>query len=265
MTATASASPGCTSESACSPLASGLLDVVHALYEDGDPQPDKLLLGLLNRCVEAVPGAHWASLTERASNEDRPVTSIATAPISYDTDVAQYESGQGPCLEAVTGSPAIGLDDIITELRWPEFRAQLAADSPVRSALSVPVPTAGRNHWSINLYSGRPHAFTAAIDQRILSVVASIGITLTALAERNRADHLQIALESNRQIGTAVGILMIVHKCTADEAFTVLRVASQHSHRKLRELAEEVVFTGTLPPIPATRRRKPVEHPEHDG
>jgi AmiR/NasT family two-component response regulator len=54
-------------------------------------------------------------------------------------------------------------------------------------------------------------------------------------------------LRTNRQIGTAVGILMSSHLITYDEAFRVLRTASHHSNRKLRDVADHVVETGALP------------------
>ncbi len=62
----------------------------------------------------------------------------------------------------------------------------------------------------------------------------------------DRAANLQKALGTNRVIGTALGILMIQERITADEAFTRLREASQVSNRKLRDVADDVVFTGTL-------------------
>jgi hypothetical protein len=40
---------------------------------------------------------------------------------------------------------------------------------------------------------------------------------------------------------------MAHHKVAQDDAFTLLRVASQGLHRKLRDIAVEVVETGTLP------------------
>jgi DNA-binding response OmpR family regulator/two-component sensor histidine kinase len=63
----------------------------------------------------------------------------------------------------------------------------------------------------------------------------------------DRSANLEKALSSNRQIGTAIGILMALHKTTADTAFTLLRTASQHTHRKLYDVAEEVNSTGALP------------------
>jgi AmiR/NasT family two-component response regulator len=57
---------------------------------------------------------------------------------------------------------------------------------------------------------------------------------------------LEQALASNRQIGVAIGILMALHKLSQDQAFDALRVASQHTHRKLRDIADDVVHTGTI-------------------
>jgi signal transduction histidine kinase/DNA-binding response OmpR family regulator len=70
----------------------------------------------------------------------------------------------------------------------------------------------------------------------------------------DRSANLEKALSSNRQIGTAIGILMALHKTTADTAFTLLRTASQHTHRKLYDIAEEVNATGTLPTLPVNVR-----------
>jgi hypothetical protein len=68
---------------------------------------------------------------------------------------------------------------------------------------------------------------------------------------QSQVANLEIALNSNRDIGTAIGILMNAHLVTQDQAFTMLRTVSQHSHRKLREVANDVIFTGALIPAPA--------------
>ena len=43
-----------------------------------------------------------------------------------------------------------------------------------------------------------------------------------------------------------MGILMHEHRFSRQEAFDVLRVASQNSNRKLAEVASEVADPGTL-------------------
>ncbi|HEU5271136.1 MAG TPA: ANTAR domain-containing protein, partial [Jatrophihabitans sp.] len=76
----------------------------------------------------------------------------------------------------------------------------------------------------------------------------------TAVEQRYRADHLERALASSRQIGAAMGILMARLRFTEEQAFDALRTASQHSHRKLRDVAEEVLLTGELPKAPPSAR-----------
>ena len=63
---------------------------------------------------------------------------------------------------------------------------------------------------------------------------------------RAKIANLEIALVSGRRIGMALGILMARHGLTDQQAFERLRVASQTRRCKLRELAERVIFTGTL-------------------
>lgn len=63
----------------------------------------------------------------------------------------------------------------------------------------------------------------------------------------SKADHLERALSSNRTIGTAIGILMAERRVTPEAAFGLLRERSQNSNRRLREIADDVVLTGTLP------------------
>jgi hypothetical protein len=63
-----------------------------------------------------------------------------------------------------------------------------------------------------------------------------------------KADNLDVALQSSRNIGAAIGILMSLHKISQTQAFDLLCVASQRSNRKLRDLALEVVDTGWLDP-----------------
>ncbi len=58
--------------------------------------------------------------------------------------------------------------------------------------------------------------------------------------------NLEIALESSRRIGAAVGILMAQHRVGLEAAFDLLRQVSQTEHRKLRDIADDVVYTGAV-------------------
>jgi AmiR/NasT family two-component response regulator len=63
------------------------------------------------------------------------------------------------------------------------------------------------------------------------------------------------ALQTSREIGIAMGVLMQKYKITRDEAFSLLRMASQALHRKLALIAVEVAETGELPEAPPPKRR----------
>jgi AmiR/NasT family two-component response regulator len=72
------------------------------------------------------------------------------------------------------------------------------------------------------------------------------GAATIAEYERKIA-HLEFALETNRRIGIAIGIVMSRYLQTDTQAFDSLRVVSQRSSRKLRDIAEDVIRTGALP------------------
>ena len=69
---------------------------------------------------------------------------------------------------------------------------------------------------------------------------------MNTMLANDRARNLKRALESNREIGVAIGVLMHEHRLSRVQAFDVLRAASQDSNRKLADIAIEVVDTGTL-------------------
>jgi len=76
---------------------------------------------------------------------------------------------------------------------------------------------------------------------------SSACVLLMQAQAKDRADNLSKALTSSRQIGVAIGILMQAHKVDADGAFTLLRTTSQRLNRKLRDVADDVSYTGDLP------------------
>ena len=64
---------------------------------------------------------------------------------------------------------------------------------------------------------------------------------------RERTMHLERALETSRDIGVAMGIVMAREKVTRQCAWDMLRMVSQHRNRKVSAIAAEVIETGELP------------------
>lgn len=84
------------------------------------------------------------------------------------------------------------------------------------------------------------------IVDRVLATITAELLDERRAAEAERAGHLETALTTSREIGTAMGIIMARHKLTRDSAFDLLRRLSQHSHRKLRDVALMVADTGAV-------------------
>ncbi len=91
---------------------------------------------------------------------------------------------------------------------------------------------------------------------RSMSVDDDLLMMLERLDEQVRS--LQEALQSNRRIGVAVGIVMSELRITESAAFEALRRLSMDRNRKLRDVAEDVIDTGALPDD--LRRRGPSVH-----
>ncbi len=66
-------------------------------------------------------------------------------------------------------------------------------------------------------------------------------VALAGAAHNERAESLQRGLESNREIGMAIGLLMAGHQISDKAAFDLLRKTSSHLNVKLAEIARRVV------------------------
>jgi hypothetical protein len=227
-----------------------------SLGEDmrGSDDDGVALLRLTQLAVKHIDGCDWASITVMRGGKGS--TLAASDDVALAADTLQYETQEGPCLASAEENSAHLLFDVETETRWPEFTAAVSAQTPVRSVLSFQLPA--ENHSALNLFARTPGAFSDD-DVTTGTVFAAQASSLVALHHvQDKAAHLENALESNREIGTAIGVLMAHHKITREAAFSLLRQASQHLHVKLRDIAADVVDTGTLPDLPEMQTDAPV-------
>lgn len=144
--------------------------------------------------------------------------------------------------------------------RWGDYPAY-AASCGIRSSLSLPVAAHTDTAGALNFYADPPDAFAdsdlAAL--RALATQATEGIALSQRISdaQEFADQMQTAMRSRSVIDQALGIIMGQRHCTADEAFNILRSASQHRNVKLRDVCAQLVasVTGRPPVDPGFRRR----------
>ncbi|MGY5884184.1 ANTAR domain-containing protein [Modestobacter lacusdianchii] len=196
----------------------------------------------------ALPGDIEASITVQSDGKRATVTS--TGPLARDLDEIQYAQDQGPCLHAATYLELVEITDTRTEQRFAGY-ARRASQYGNLSSLSVPLSIDERRTGALNTYSRQASAFDAQsrAAAQIFAAYATVALANMHAYDdaASTAANLRYALESRAVIDQAKGILMERRRVTADQAFTVLTDISQHTNRKLRDIAEQLVHTGELP------------------
>lgn len=197
---------------------------------------------VVHSAIHTVPGATEASISEIQRRSD-VTTRAATGELPRAVDQAQYELGEGPCLDSLYRHRTVRLSDLKTEQRWPRFVVK-ARELGVGSMLAVQLFVEGGNLGALNLFSRDVNAFDDESEHVALLFASHAAVAMACESARG---HLQIAVSTREVIGQAQGILMERFKITRELAFHILMLASQDSNRKLRDIADELVATGQLP------------------
>jgi GAF domain-containing protein len=233
------------------PLGSRFAALAAQLFTADDVE--EITRRIVSAAAGLVDGVDVASMTVLAQ-DGRFQTPVHTDVLAVRLDEVQYDTGHGPCLEAVrTGGIGVArCDDLATEdPPWPSF-ARAAVGLGVRSVLSVGLfpDSSPPRLGSLNLYARQPGALSDTDVEVVLLLAAHLATALAALlraeVDRRQALTLREALDSRDVIGQAKGILMERHGMDADAAFDTLSRASQRLNIKLRDLAERLTKTRTV-------------------
>jgi GAF domain-containing protein len=194
--------------------------------------------------ARSIPGAEASSIT--LLRADKAFTAAHSGEMALAADELQYEHGYGPCMDSGRGGVLLRVDDMRMEERWPEYVAHVVATTPVLSSLSIPLPYQGSSIGALNNYSTKPGAFASPESLRAGSDVAEVIAVAVANADAHarlfdQAHNMRVAMESRATIEQAKGVLMAQRHIDADQAFEILREASQRYNRKLRDIAFGIV------------------------
>jgi GAF domain-containing protein len=137
-------------------LAATLSELARSLHEEGSVE--HTLRGIVSAAVDTVPGTDEAGLS--VIEVRRTIrTRAGTAGLVYQIDQAQYDTGEGLCLDAFTSITPCACPTWQPRPRWPRFTARVAALG-VRSMLSFQLYVEHDNLGALNLYSRDTDAFT---------------------------------------------------------------------------------------------------------
>lgn len=190
---------------------------------------------------DAVPGCRWAGITVQRGR--RFGTLASTGGPVEDVDRAQYETQQGPCVDAVVDDDVYLVTDMRQEARWPAWTPHAVAHG-VLSVLSVPLVAGGRTVGGLNLYAPEPGAMGADdVDDALEFAAAAARL----IAVSHEITSLRTAMSTRRTIGAAQGILRHRYGIDLDEAQAILVRLSRDNNVKLTALAQEVVDANGVP------------------
>ncbi|MGA8117803.1 MAG: GAF and ANTAR domain-containing protein [Actinocatenispora sp.] len=219
-----------------------------------DPQPvSNAAEAVAGLAVRRVPGAEWASITLYRPPTFQTVA--ATDERARRADHVQYELGSGPCVDAIVDDVVYRPLDLRHDMRWPEF-GRRAAGMGVGSMLSYRMMLQRSDHLvgGLNIYSTAVDAFTDESFDIGLLLTTYGALALSAAEATRQVENLRRALDTNRDIGVAVGILMTRHLLARDRALDLLLLVSQDTNRKVHDLAISVAETGDLALPPRLRK-----------
>jgi transcriptional regulator with GAF, ATPase, and Fis domain len=190
--------------------------------------------------VSAVPGCDHACVTTMRAGE-KPTCEAATDEVARTVSEIESVTGQGPCLDAILTQSFEREPDITTTSAWPVFAARVVGETPVRGIVGYRILVGDRKAGALNLYSDTPGALTADAESVGAILAAFASVALAAASAHESARSLRDALDSNREIGKAIGLLMATNSLSDTEAFGTLREASSKLNMRLALVARQVI------------------------
>jgi len=214
---------------------------------------DELVDGALHMAVSlagaAVGGADGVSVSLRRRGILSTVA--ATDQTISNMDANQYQTGEGPCVDASITGHWFHAESLDSESRWPAFTPRARALG-IRAILSSPLVVNKRPVGALNIYSLTPSAFSVR-DQQLAAAFAAQASSLLSDAETNLSDddlsvRFQGALRAREVIAQAQGVLMEREGISEVDAYGALRRFSLHNGRPLLERAENIVTSARRDP-----------------
>lgn len=193
-------------------------------------------------CVAAtmtVPGCDHAGLTVR---ENGAYTTVAASdPVARHIDQLQGALNEGPCLDAIARDGPQLETDLSVCRRWPALAGRIVAATPVRGALGVRLTIDRQKLGALTVFSDTPNRLGPSSAERAVVLAAFAAAATHAAALGEDAAALRRGLASNRAIGKAVGMLMVLDDVSDGDAFEVLRRTSQQTNLTVADVAADVV------------------------
>ena len=209
-----------------------------------------LSLATVVRMTQAVvANADGASIT--VPRNGRLGTVAASDDVVLEMDHDQYDTGQGPCLDAATQGLSFHIPQLAEESRWPGFVPRASARG-IQTILSTPLLADDRPIGALNLYSRTGAAFATHEREWAGKFAEQAALVLEASTRDEQQDDLQrqvrVALASREAVAVAQGVVMHRHDVGPAAAYALLREHSRRTSVPLRDVCDRVAASRGLEP-----------------
>ncbi len=207
------------------------------------------LAATLTRSI--IGGADGVSVSLRRRGQLSTVA--ATDETISSMDAAQYDTGEGPCVDASTQGHGFHAESLDSERRWPSFTPR-ARTLGIRAILSSPLLVEHRPVGALNIYSRTPAAFAPEARTLASKLAVETSTILNGAETDETGDYLSLrflgALRAREVIAQAQGVLMEREGLAEHDAYSVLRRLSLERGRPLQDRAEHIVESTRRPDAP---------------
>jgi GAF domain-containing protein len=179
------------------------------------------------------------------SDADQQLRSVAASDQRFaHLEELQIRHAEGPCVEAFDGKKLVGVADLTSDGRWPEF-SQAAVARRVRAVLASPLPYNQDAVGVVAVLSEQTRPWSPEGELALLAFtdLAALLIASMMMGEKQSelSGQLQGALNSRQVIEQAKGVLIGTRRIPAREAYEQLRAQARSQRRKLTAVCAEVV------------------------
>lgn len=202
---------------------------------------DSVYTAVCNSAVELVDGCDHASIMLRRNGRSFNVAS--SDEVAKGIDELENEIGEGPCLDVLDDSePDQHLcADLASGSPWPKLAERILASTDVVGMAGFRIRQDGQKVGALNIFSKTAGALNQdSLDQAIL-LTGFVSVAIAAVDRGEEAVTLRRGLESNREIGKAIGLMMALHGIGDEQAFQMLAKVSQEMNIKLAAVAARVI------------------------
>lgn len=223
-------------------------ELVQGLHNRPDTDSETVVAELAEHAAAEIPGAQYAGIT-LTRNAKEIETPAATHHWPLLLDKIQQRHLEGPCLTAAWEEKTIHVVDLETDDRFPKYREDALAETPIRSIMAFQMFIAGKTLGALNVYSEQPGVFDA--ESRNFGLIFAAHSSVAWNSAR-RDEQFRRALSSRDVIGQAKGMVMERYGVSAVQAFDLLRKLSQDSNVPLIQIATDLVASTQSPESPGT-------------